>query len=131
MTFPSSQVPNGNRRDASRHWDLKHIQGPRIKYSLTSPITDNPIYNIACINITSVLFGQMLKAPPLKSLDLHFSGIKCNCQTYDNNIAPKLKKPSFAIFGANNMFDNRFNQYRTGVCPEIGICRVYDEVLFF
>ena len=34
------------------------------------------------------------------------------------NIGPKLKKPSFAILGAY-MFDNKFIQYRTEVCPEI------------
>ena len=56
---------------------------------------------------------------PLKSLDLHFSVIKCHCWTYDDNISPKLKKPSFAILGAYNMFDKRFDQYRTEVCPEI------------
>ena len=72
----------------------------------------------------------MLKAPPLKSPDLHFLLIKCNCRLFDDNIGPKLKKLSFPIFGANNMFGNRFNQYRTKVCPEIGICRVYDEVFF-
>ena len=26
---------------------------------------------------------------------------------------------SFAILGAYNMFDNKLNQYRTKVCPEI------------
>ena len=52
----------------------------------------------------------MLKAPPLKSSDLHFSVIKCHCWTYDDNIGPKLKMPSFAILGAYNMFDNKFNQ---------------------
>ena len=41
----------------------------------------------------------MLKAPPLKSSDLHFSVIKCHCWTYDDNIGPKFKKPSFAILG--------------------------------
>ena len=36
----------------------------------------------------------MLKAPPPPSyfLDLHFSVIKCHCQTNDDNIGPKLKK---------------------------------------
>ena len=52
-------------------------------------------------------------------LDLHFSVIKCHCQTYDDNIGPKLKKPSLNILGAYNMFDNKFDQYRTEVCPEI------------
>ena len=28
---------------------------------------------------------------------------KCHCWNYDDNIGPKLKKPSFAILGANNM----------------------------
>ena len=49
--------------------------------------------------------GRVLKAPPLKSLDLHFLVTKCHCQTYDDNIGPKLKKPSFAFLGAYNMFD--------------------------
>ena len=31
-----------------------------------------------------------------------------------------MKKMSFTIFGAYNMFDNKFHQYRTEVCPEIG-----------
>ena len=57
----------------------------------------------------------MLKAPPLKSLDLHFPVIKCHCRTYDDNIGPKLKKLSFAILA---MFDNKFDQYRIEVCPE-------------
>ena len=47
-------------------------------------------------------YWWVLKAPPLKSSDVHFSVIKCHCQTYDDNIGPKLKKPSFAIFGAYN-----------------------------
>ena len=42
---------------------------------------------------------RMLKAPPLKSLDLHFSVIKCHCQTYDDNIGPKLKKAELCYFG--------------------------------
>ena len=61
----------------------------------------------------------MLKAPPPKSPDLHFSEIKCHFRTHDDNISPKLKKPSFAILGASNMFDNKFDQYRMDVCPEI------------
>ena len=61
----------------------------------------------------------MLKAPPLKSLDLHFSVIKYHCWTYDDNISPKLKKQSFAILGVNNMFNNKFDQYKTDVCLEI------------
>ena len=31
--------------------------------------------------------------------DLHFSVRKCHCRTYDENIGPQLKKPSFAILG--------------------------------
>ena len=50
----------------------------------------------------------MLKAPPLKSSDLYLSVIKCHCQTYDDNIGPKFKKPSYAIFGVYNVFDNKF-----------------------
>ena len=42
---------------------------------------------------------QMLKASLLKSSDLHFSVIKWHCQTYDDNIGPKFKKPRFAILG--------------------------------
>ena len=42
---------------------------------------------------------QVLKAPPLKSSDLHFLVTKCHCWTYDDNFGPKLKKPSFAILG--------------------------------
>ena len=61
----------------------------------------------------------MLKAPPFKYSDLHFSVIKCHCRTNDDNIGTKLKKLSFAILGAYNMFDNKFDQYRTEVCPEI------------
>ena len=61
----------------------------------------------------------MLKAPPLKSSDLHFSAIECHCETCDDNIGPKLKKKSFVILGAYNMFDNKFDQFRTEVCPEI------------
>ena len=60
----------------------------------------------------------MLKASPFKSSNLHFSAIKCHCRTYDDNISPKFKKPSFAILGAYNMFEYKFNQYRTEVCPE-------------
>ena len=52
----------------------------------------------------------MLKAPPLKSLVLHFSVLKCHCQTYDHNIGPKFKKLRFAILGAYNTFDNKFDQ---------------------
>ena len=37
------------------------------------------------------------------------------------------KKLSFAILGAYNMFDNKFNQYRPEVCPEIGsILKMYN-----
>ena len=36
-----------------------------------------------------------------------------------DNFGPKLKKPSFAILGAYNMFYNKFHQYGTKVCPEI------------
>ena len=53
----------------------------------------------------------MLKVLTLNSLDLHLSQIKCNCRTYE--------KLSIAILGAYIMFDNKFEQYRTEVCPEI------------
>ena len=43
---------------------------------------------------------QMLKAPSLDSSDLHISVLKCNCQTYDDVIGLRLKKPSFVILGA-------------------------------
>ena len=39
--------------------------------------------------------------------------------SYDDNIGPTLKKPSFSILGVYNMSDNKFNQYRTEVCSEI------------
>ena len=61
----------------------------------------------------------MLKAPPLKYTYLHFSVIKCHCLTYDDNIGPKIKKSRFALLGAYNMFDNKIDQYKTEVCPEI------------
>ena len=64
-------------------------------------------------------YWWVLKAPPLKSSDVHFSVIKFHCWTYDDNIGPKLKKPSFAILGMHSMFDNKFDQCRTEVCPEI------------
>ena len=35
-------------------------------------------------------YWRVLKAPPLKSPDLHFSVIKFHCGTYDDNIGPKL-----------------------------------------
>ena len=44
---------------------------------------------------------QILKQPGLISSDLHLS-IKCNCQTYDDNIGPKLKKPSYVVFIMNH-----------------------------
>ena len=47
----------------------------------------------------------MLNTAPLNSLDLHFLVTKCNCQTYDVKIGPKLKNLSFVILGAYNMFD--------------------------
>ena len=61
----------------------------------------------------------MLKAPPLKSLDLHFSVIKSHCRTYDDNIGPKFKTPRFAILGAYNMFDS-INHLALAV----GICSI-------
>ena len=66
-----------------------------------------------------ILEWLVLKAPPFKSLDLHFSVIKCHCWIYDDNIGSKLKKTRSAILGAYNTFDNRFDQYRAEVCPEI------------
>ena len=63
--------------------------------------------------------GWMLKAPTLKSSNLHFLVIKCHCRTYYDNINTKFKKPSSAIFVAYIMFDNKFDQYRAEVCPEI------------
>ena len=65
----------------------------------------------------------MLKAPPLHSSDLHLSVIKCNCRTYEDNISPK--KMSFAILREYNMFDNKFDQYRTEVYTEIEINLFY------
>ena len=31
-----------------------------------------------------------------------------------------VRSPRFATLGAYSMFDNKFNQYRPEVCPEIG-----------
>ena len=45
----------------------------------------------------------MLKAPPLKSSDLHFSITNCHCQTYDDNIGYDWKKLSSAILGVYNI----------------------------
>ena len=50
-----------------------------------------------------VFLRRMLKAPPLKSSDLNLSVQKCHCRTYDDNIGPKLNKPSFAILGVYNI----------------------------
>ena len=37
-----------------------------------------------------------------------------------------MQKMSFAILGEYNMFDNKFDQYRTKVCSEItALCPVY------
>ena len=41
----------------------------------------------------------MLKAPPLISMDLHFSEIKYHCRTYEDKNGPKLKKPSSVFWG--------------------------------
>ena len=41
----------------------------------------------------------MLKAPSLKSLDLHFSVLQCHCGTYDDNIDPKFKKAKLCNIG--------------------------------
>ena len=46
--------------------------------------------------------GQMLKAPPIISSDLHFSVLFCYCQTYVDNIGQKLQKPRFVTLGAYN-----------------------------
>ena len=43
---------------------------------------------------------QMLKLPGLNSSGLHILVLWCNCLTYDDNISPKFKKPSFAILGS-------------------------------
>ena len=62
----------------------------------------NPSLNVPLFNVTWKQVGskrRMLKAPPLKSLYLHFSVIKCHCCTYDDNIGPILKKLSFALSG--------------------------------
>ena len=40
--------------------------------------------------ILARLAWGMLKQPALISSDLHLSVIKCKCQTYDDNIDPKL-----------------------------------------
>ena len=46
----------------------------------------------------------MLKQPGLISSDLHILVIKFNCQTYDDNMGPKLKNLSFVILGVEKMF---------------------------
>ena len=38
---------------------------------------------------------------------------------YSDQMGPKFKKPSFAILGAYNMFNNKFDQNSTEDCPEI------------
>ena len=43
--------------------------------------------------------GQDVRMADAKSLHLHLSVIKCDCPTYDDNIGPKLKQPSFVILG--------------------------------
>ena len=50
--------------------------------------------------------GWMLKAPPpLVSSYLHLLVLKCNCWTYEEN--------EVCYLGAYNMFDNKFDQYKT------------------
>ena len=49
----------------------------------------------------------MLKAPPPKSSDLHFSVIKCHCRTNDDNIGPKFKKPSVLFEQLPNIVDHQ------------------------
>ena len=44
--------------------------------------------------------GRMKKAPPLKSSDLHFSVINCQCRTYDYKICPKFFKSRALLLGA-------------------------------
>ena len=51
------------------------------------------------ISILFLYFRHMLITPHLKSSDLHFLVVNCHCQTYDDNIGPKFKNPSFAILG--------------------------------
>ena len=41
---------------------------------------------------------RVLKAPPLKSSDLHFLLIKCHCLIYDDNIGLKLKISQALLF---------------------------------
>ena len=41
----------------------------------------------------------MLKAHSLKLLDVHLSRKKCMCPTYDDNLSPKIEKPSFVSHG--------------------------------
>ena len=38
---------------------------------------------------------------------------------YSDQMDPKFKKPGFAILGAYNMFNNKFDQNSTEVCPKI------------
>ena len=57
----------------------------------------------------------MLKAPPIISLDLHFSALFCYCQTYVDNIGQKLQKPRFVTLGAYNFwaFSNMLSKILT------------------
>ena len=68
----------------------------------------------------SIFFQRwMLKGPSLKSSGLHISVIYCTFWPYDDNIEPKLKKPSFVMLGANTGSKNRFYRYRPKAHPEI------------
>ena len=59
-------------------------------------------------------YGRMLKAPPLKSSDLHLSVIKCNCRTYE-------KKQDLLFWGhvICLTISSTSDQCRAEVCPEI------------
>ena len=46
--------------------------------------------------------------PGFISIVLHPLVLKSTCKTYADNIGPKLKKLSFAIFGEENMVENKF-----------------------
>ena len=57
--------------------------------------------------------GRMLKQPGFTSSVLFLSVLWCNCQTYDDNNGPKLKKAKLCFLGLYNMF----KKSNTGIGP--------------
>ena len=56
------------------------------------------------------------KQPSRISLVLHLLVLKCNCQTFDDNSIPKLKKKRALLFWGCIIC----SKIRPKVCPEIG-----------